>query len=358
MADLCERWSDVESGLAHESALDGGLREHLAQCGFCANEAASQKQLRARLAELSREEAVNPFHLKKLRRELLLRAKGTVAPAARPMRAWAIALASAAAAALLFFFVGRLTMRPSEAVSVSANPGARFSEKVADGRHVVELVDGEFDFDVNHRDGEPHLLVRVPDGEIEDIGTKFHVSVSNGRTVRVSVTEGEVELRRTNEPKLRLIAGMTFTPSPVPAPSSSASSAQVSSAPVAPSLATAPAPSAISSAPFSPPAPVVAVQSPAPKLAALSPRAVATTKHEASAFESNPTQAQESAVESERASRAARGLSEEDRAYLAVLRALNGQDKAAVRRLADDYLARFPQGFRQREIEALRKKSE
>jgi hypothetical protein len=334
MADLCERWSDVESGLAHESALDGGLREHLAQCGFCANEAASQKQLRARLAELSREEAVNPFHLKKLRRELLLRAKGTVAPAARPMRAWAIALASAAAAALLFFFVGRLTMRPSEAVSVSANPGARFSEKVADGRHVVELVDGEFDFDVNHRDGEPHLLVRVPDGEIEDIGTKFHVSVSNGRTVRVSVTEGEVELRRTNEPKLRLIAGMTFTPSPVPAPS------------------------AISSAPFSPPAPVVAVQSPAPKLAALSPRAVATTKHEASAFESNPTQAQESAVESERASRAARGLSEEDRAYLAVLRALNGQDKAAVRRLADDYLARFPQGFRQREIEALRKKSE
>jgi hypothetical protein len=223
---------------------------------------------------------------------------------------------------------------------------------------VVELVDGEFDFDVNHRDGEPHLLVRVPDGEIEDIGTKFHVSVSNGRTVRVSVTEGEVELRRTNEPKLRLIAGMTFTPSPVPAPSSSASSAQVSSAPVAPSLATAPAPSAISSAPFSPPAPVVAVQSPAPKLAALSPRAVATTKHEASAFESNPTQAQESAVESERASRAARGLSEEDRAYLAVLRALNGQDKAAVRRLADDYLARFPQGFRQREIEALRKKSE
>lgn len=356
MADLCERWSDVESGLAHESALEGGLREHLAHCAFCTSEAASQKQLRARLAELSREEVVNPFQLKKLRRELLLRAKGATAPTARPMRAWAIALASAAVAALLFFFVGRLTMSPSESVSVSANPGARFTEKVADGRHVVELVDGEFDFDVNHRDGEPRLLVRVPDGEIEDIGTKFHVSVSHGRTVRVSVTEGEVELRRTNEPKLRLIAGMTFTPSPAPVPSSSVSSAQVAPVPVAPAP-----PSAVitSSAPLASPSPVVAVQPAPPKLASLSPKAVATSPTKAPSLESGEASTEPVAAEgADHASRPLRGLSEEDRAYLAVLRALNGQDKAAVRKLAEQYLARFPNGFRQREVEALRKKSE
>ena len=353
MADLCERWSDVESGLAHESALEGGLREHLAHCAFCASEAASQKQLRARLAELSREEVVNPFQLKKMRRELLLRAKGAAAPTARPMRAWAIALASAALAALLFFFVGRLTMSPSESVSVSANPGARFTEKVADGRHVVELVDGEFDFDVNHRDGEPRLLVRVPDGEIEDIGTKFHVSVSNGRTERVSVTEGEVELRRTNEPKLRLIAGMTFTPSPAPVSSSSASSAQAAPSPVAP---TPPLAVVTSSAPLPPP--VVALQPAPPKLASLSPQAVATSPTKAPSLESGKASTEPVATEGDHASRPVRGLSEEDRAYLAVLRALNGQDKAAVRKLAEQYLARFPNGFRQREVEALRKNSE
>jgi ferric-dicitrate binding protein FerR (iron transport regulator) len=48
------------------------------------------------------------------------------------------------------------------------------------------------------------LLVKLPDGELEDVGTTFSVLAENRRTARVSVEEGRVVLRlRRKQPPLR-----------------------------------------------------------------------------------------------------------------------------------------------------------
>jgi ferric-dicitrate binding protein FerR (iron transport regulator) len=72
---------------------------------------------------------------------------------------------------------------------------------------------------------ERRLVVLLPDGELEDIGTTFSVSAHAGRTSGVSVQHGSVVLRCADCPR-HAQCGESWQPSlasvPVPASSSQA----------------------------------------------------------------------------------------------------------------------------------------
>jgi ferric-dicitrate binding protein FerR (iron transport regulator) len=87
-------------------------------------------------------------------------------------------------------------------VTLVAAPGAQYERETNGAKDVVRLTDGEFDFDVRAHASGKRLLVVVPDGEIEDIGTRFRVVVKDGATSEIAVSEGEVEFRREGVPPL------------------------------------------------------------------------------------------------------------------------------------------------------------
>ena len=70
--------------------------------------------------------------------------------------------------------------------------GARWSTYRDGVVERVDLLDGSLAIRMSAPSGGRRVVVRVPDGEIEDIGTVFHVTVANGRTSRVHVDEGRV----------------------------------------------------------------------------------------------------------------------------------------------------------------------
>ena len=120
--------------------------------------------LEDRVRELT-DEPINPFHKKRLRREVLERASHRPRSARRPAYVVAFTCFGALALALAIFFIGRASA-PQSGVVVIASSGT-FSEEVHGDVRRVALTDGEFEFDVKHVPGTPRLLVIVPDGEIE-----------------------------------------------------------------------------------------------------------------------------------------------------------------------------------------------
>ena len=88
----------------------------------------------------------------------------------------------------------------------AASPGTWEEIRQGDSDR-VELRDGHFDL-VIHRPSTRHRVVlAVPDGEIEDLGTALEVWISNGQTNRVSVKSGEVVVRLRGCPTTHLRAG-------------------------------------------------------------------------------------------------------------------------------------------------------
>ena len=80
------------------------------------------------------------------------------------------------------------------------------------------------------------LSVQTPDGEIEDLGTVFHVRVEGSYTTHISVSEGAVRFRRAGHPDVILTAGQVFertprtaaaTSQPAPQPAGGASHADL-----------------------------------------------------------------------------------------------------------------------------------
>ncbi len=83
----------------------------------------------------------------------------------------------------------RVILGPLSSVTVSNGYGE--SDRVVDVR-------GDAWFDVVHDDSRP-FTVRAGDATIVDIGTKFMVRNDPGQAVSVSVTEGSVSMRATND---------------------------------------------------------------------------------------------------------------------------------------------------------------
>jgi len=198
----------------------------------------------------------------------------------------------------------------------------------------VVLESGALSIRVDHSASPRRLLVLLPDGELEDIGTTFSVSVADGHTTRVTVQDGSVVLRLRGKPPLALGAGDAWSPAPrevaLPAVSSTSKPPAVR-AKAAPSAAPAVSSSASTSADTGASAEFRVAMSAFnggehPRAAALFSRFLAQHPGD---------------------------LRAEDAAYLRILALQRTGDAPATKEAARDYLSRYPHGFRQAEAAAL-----
>lgn len=177
----------------------------------------------------------------------------------------------------------------SSVASLEAD-AARWRSVVDEAVEKIDLSDGTLRLRVNKKPGGKRVIVRVPDGEIEDLGTVFHVVVRDGRTARVGVDEGSVTIRLHGMAPIVIGAGQTWE--------RGEERVVFSRSPSARARAVTPEPA------------IEDVSVPAP-----------------------PPQADR-----------------EDAAYLAVIRAARAGDVARAKALAADYLREFPNGFRREEV--------
>jgi hypothetical protein len=332
----CPKLVDVEA--AHDGRLDERARAAVAQhqrdCACCRSRADQLAGLGALLAALP----APPRDTLAARRQQnrLLAAFG----AARAVRAssphrWrgALALTGVAAAAAIAVTVHLVATdvdppRPAAASTASAvtvvATRARWSRHDEGALTLVRLEDGELDLHVEHGAAPHHLIVSLPDGELEDLGTVFQVRVEAGRTVAVVVREGAVVMRRAGRPSVFLVAGDRWPPEPPP----------VAAAPPAPV------------APVAPPPPH-AIRVPAGSAAAAEFRAAVALLD---AGRNAPAVAALRAFVAHHPD----DRRAEDASYLLVLALQRTGDAAATRDAAGAYLQRYPAGFRRAQVQAVR----
>jgi hypothetical protein len=206
-------------------------------------------------------------------------------------------------------FAARRVFRPRLTAKTSVNAvalgNARWTRSTDGQVERIELQDGTLSLRIHRAPNDKRVVLRVPDGEIEDRGTSFHVVVSQGHTMEVGVDEGSVTLRLVGAAPVSLSAGLTwerFEPRP-----SMGRPAAIRN-PIAPSEMSSIAPQRARLAP--PPALPASRDLPAPP-----PDAAA-----------------------------------QDAAYLrAIELAREGRDRDA-QAAAREYLRRFPDGFRRQEM--------
>ncbi|MBL8715761.1 MAG: FecR domain-containing protein [Myxococcales bacterium] len=337
----CSRLWEVTA--AHDGRLDAGdsarHERHLAQCAECRAAREELGRVRAALRALP-EPAVDEIAVRRARGRLLAAAHGASERSRYSLRVLVPVLV-AVAALLVFVGVRRrsVVVPPSAAVvasaRVDAGAEARWSRKTEGDVERVELREGSLAIEVVHTTAHRRLLVTLPDGVLEDVGTRFVVTVQAGHTTYVAVREGEVILRLVGAPPVSLKAGSEWRPAPT---------VTVTSA--APAVSSAAAPPA-------PVPPIAAVNKPAPS----------------ASVESDPASAElKAALATLRAGDAAGAAQRfaafvvahpahpkaEDAAYLRIVAAQRASDTAGARAAAIDYLARFPKGFRRPEAEAVR----
>jgi len=338
---VCPRKFEVEA--LRDGRLSGSERahfeRHLATCATCGNEARAF----AALAEALRLPAPESDELR-IRRERtrLLAAFVGSEPERRPRRAWvwlgAAALVALAVAAGFVSVMPKSASMPAQRakapdpVLVRADSSARWSRHAEGQLDKIVLESGALSIRVDHAASPRRVLVILPDGELEDIGTTFSVSADAGRTTRVTVQEGSVVLRLRDEPPIALGAGDAWSPPPPPRPS-----------------AVSPRPAVAS--PASPAKPPPA----APPLASADIRGsdpAAEFRAAMAAFNGgdNATAARSFAAFSSQHPRDSRA---EDAAYLRVLALQRGGMAAATHAAALEYLRRYPGGFRRAEVERL-----
>jgi TolA-binding protein len=231
------RW---EAEAFHEGRLHGADRasweRHASRCSACKGELSSMRELRQALRGLP-VPSIDDLGARRRRQQLLAVAFEEPTPRRRRGVVW---VAFAAALALVFAVVGfagrgsvqaRVADAPpatsqARATAIVAATGTRWSRQSAGTTDHVDLVEGELAIEVDHAAPSARLTVTVPDGQIEDVGTRFVVQVHDGATRRIVVSEGAVIFRRHDGDAVRLDAPATWTrPSNEPALTSSIASA-------------------------------------------------------------------------------------------------------------------------------------
>jgi TolA-binding protein len=331
-----------------EAARDGRLTgtarasfdAHLSTCAICTKEAEVLEGLAQGLRSL-RPEEVDDVALRRLRNDLLeavdAEQTGRGKRGARRARSMARVVAFAMAAILVglvgFFSwramtsgraehdgrdskearetqhvtepVASMQMAPAQqaqqaqaeqtSIDVTTVEGTRYTRAIVADAEVFELAAGKLRLQVRRPTGGRRVLVKVPDGEIEDLGTVFDVLVSDGHTQRVVVDEGRVIVRVKAAPAVTVEAGKTWTREMGPATSASANTNTNTNA-----------------------------------------NTNATANAKASASASAKANADGNA---------------EDAAYLDVIRLLRQGREEEARAAAASYLRAFPKGFRRAEME-------
>jgi hypothetical protein len=338
MRPSCPRLFEVEA--MRDGRLSGAERtnfeRHMTTCSVCSQE---ERALDA-LADAFRDgqaEEMDELHTRRERTRLLAAFDGALVPEEPKWRGLRPLLVLAAAAALMVAVF--LRWRPAPVAEghapvpasntvVRADSAALYSKRTEGNRDKIVLERGALWIRVTHADGERSLLVELPDGELEDTGTTFSVNTEGGHTTRVTVEEGSVVLRLRGQPSIALEAGETWNaPSPPVA---------VAPAPSPPEHPSPPARSA------SPP------RAPAPPL----PDPSDDFRAAMAAFDSGDHREAAARFESflEKHPRDPRA---EDAAYLRVFALQKSGDSTGMKEAAQEYLRRYPAGFRHTEVENL-----
>ncbi len=347
----CPRSFQVEA--LRDGRLGGAERKsferHLAACAVCAREAEALEEL-ASAARAAHEDGRSDDELRvwRERTRLLAAFDQTLVSAgrgagisARSPRRWLVpATVAVLAAALVVLWRGRPAIEPAQAAraSIQADAAATWSRRRGGGgREEITLRRGVLRIHVDHaavERGEPPLLVLLPDGELEDVGTTFTVSADDARTTRVAVEDGRVVLRLRGRPTVDIGAGDVWSPEP----------------PIAP-----PAPAMTESVPDE--------RRPAPARPARPPRTRTWSPAETPdpLVEFRAASAALRAGDNRRAASAfarfveehARDPMAEDAAYLRLIALQRMGAGAETKRAAEEYLRRFPTGFRRAEVERL-----
>jgi hypothetical protein len=356
----CPRLFEVEA--LRDGRLAGPevarLRAHTHVCPICAGEAETFESLARALRSSARADR-DELHVRRERTRLLAAFDQSLVPSLRGARSrfWTAAVAAlvmlSLALALGFVFVRSrpepqdraavaAVTTPSEPVQIVAASDARWSRRTERHIETIVLESGSLSLRVHPTRAGRRVIVVLPDGELEDIGTTFSVSAAGARTTRVTVEEGTVILRLRGARPIVLGAGDSWPP-----PSAS---------PLAPSTATGTAPIA----PDVPPPLVTAPERRAPSASAIASTAP-TSRSDASADFRSALSTLNAGDHAGAARSFTSFLSDhprdgriEDAAYLRVIAYHRSGDQSATARAASDYLRRFPNGFRRTEVEALK----
>lgn len=348
----CPRSFEVEA--MRDGRLTGAERvsfeRHVATCGACTREAVALETLSQRVRAASAElGGSNELQVLRERTRLLAAFDGTLlVPEKRvPGRRflWPAAAAVVCALALTTLVKHHATRSPEPPSAViRAEPQTVWAERMDGSSRNVVLSHGSLRIHVARAGGQGRFLVSLPDGELEDRGTTFTVSAAEGHTTHVAVEEGSVVLRLAHHAPITISSGEGWTreASPISPPSSPP---PVALSPAAPPLTS---PSLRPRAGTRPP---VALPS-RPALSPVEPRAERAEND----FRAAMTLF-EGGANREAALRFARFIQEhgrdaraEDAAYLRVIALRRGASNDEARRAAEDYLTRYPQGFRRAEI--------
>jgi hypothetical protein len=307
-----------------EAARDGRLGAeaqallalHVARCTSCALEAQALESLAGRLRTIS-EVPADDVSVRRLKWRVLHAIDRDRSGASASARGRWLALGGAACLGV-FSVVGAVRFRGASGGSdptleVAAEPGARWGTRTEGDMKRIDLETGTLRIRIARHPGDRMVVVGLPDGEIDDIGTTFSVTVAGDRTRRVGVEQGRVVLRLRGRADEELATGESWS---LPA------SAEGDRIAVAPSLEVPEV------------APEIRREAPAPGPSTKrSPRPAATARAAPSV-----------AVD------AGNG---EDLAYLHVLKLLRAGDVASARAAAGDYMREFPAGFRAPELRRL-----
>jgi hypothetical protein len=265
-----------------------------------------------------------------------------------------------AAAAILaigagVFGVFRMRGAPATASRAEVDPEgiASWSEHTEGEREVVVLERGALRIHVDHATAARHLVVRLPDGELEDTGTTFTVSAADGHTTGVTVQEGSVLLRIRGAAPVALAPGERWAPLEPRA---------IEGQP--PAIANGPAPAigsgTSSAAPRGEPASSAQRPTPTPGASERQAAGSVSAGRDASLAFRAAMAALDRGDDRDAAIGFARFVAAhpgdaraEDAAYLRVVALQRSGDGAEMKSAALDYLRRYPGGFRKAEVEAL-----
>ncbi len=295
-----------------EAARDGRLSGadlrsfelHVGQCRTCAEERRELVRLTNALCEAG--SPADEVALRRGREQLLADAHRKQHAPRRKTRQVSLLIAATVGGVLaVLASLHRAPHDRAHLVDVVASPGSRWERRLSGGAEEVRLEDGVFSLSVHRGPSDPHVVVVVPDGAIDDIGTEFEVTVAGGETRAVVVRQGAVMLKLAGREPMLLRTPSAWSPAPHEPPTPNA----------------APLPRSIEALPHREARP---------------PRAVQPQRRPAVRRDTSPSQATVS--------------SNEDLAYLRIvaLRRERRTDEARV--AAAEYLLAFPEGFRRAEV--------
>jgi hypothetical protein len=342
----CPRLFEVEA--ARDGRLTGAelksFERHLSACPACSREA---EALEAPAAALRTGTAGkrDELHVRRERTRLLATFDAElVVPNRRWQRRllWPIPLAAALVGGLVVWHARPSERGPAHTLSsvVRASNAAEWSERAEGPLERIQLARGSLWLHVDHSaHPERRLLVALPDGDLEDTGTTFTVSADGQRTTRIEVQDGSVVLRLRGQSPVAIGSGGTWSPSPAPA------------VPVAPSAASAVAP-IHEGQPAAPVPAVLAPSSSEPHVAAPALDPSHDFRAAMSTFNGGDN-AGAAAAFARFLAQHPRDARAEDAAYLRVIALRRSGDARGLKSAVQEYLRRYPAGFRYAEVEAL-----